>query len=411
MKLILRNICLGFLLYIAIFVFGLFIIYVFQYQYHTDLLSATQELSNDRNELQNILNGNTLYHGILFFQEPDDSIPTILYCEEKLSVHQQFLSDYIAEHNFTQTNYRLPMRLHPISFFAIASSPIYDDGIPYGTLYAAHSISYLPSVIHTFFIFYSIVFCLFVMHICFIHTINKRITDIYRTYIANISHELKSPIASIHAITETLTAGLITDDETLQRYYGIIDRESHRLEQSVLDIIQLSKIQEHRIDVHKKMTPFSEILFPIYRRYCDFCEDIDITFSIDPSAMNLPDVYTNSECMIQLLQLLIDNAVKFTSEGGEVTVSAEYNEKYVIIKIHDTGCGMDEETIVHIFERFYRGTNTNEYAGSGLGLSIAKELVLTMNEKIWASSELGVGTDFYFTISRQKPLWKSRFRN
>lgn len=410
MKTKFKNIIQCFLLYIVIFLFGLFVIYAFQYHYHTDLLYTTRDLANDPDKLQTILNGNTSYHGLLFFQEPTDTIPTLLYCEDHFSVHQQFLSDYIVEHNFTQSNYRLSMRLHPFSFFAIASAPIYDGDVLCGTLYAAHTISYLPSVLHTFFIFYTILFCLFMMHLYFIHKINRRITDIYRKYIANISHELKSPVASIHAITETLTAGLVTDEETLQKYYGIIDRESHRLEKSVLDIIQLSKIQEHRIDVSKKMTPISEILFPIHKRYYDFCEDIGILFSIDSSAMNLPDVYTNSDCIIQLLQLLIDNAVKFTAEGGKVTISAESNEKYVTIKIHDTGCGMDEETIAHIFERFYRGNNTNEYAGSGLGLSIAKELVLAMNEKIWAASELGIGTDFYFTISRKKSHRKSFFQ-
>lgn len=405
-----KNIIPYFLLYIAIFLFGLFVIYVFQYHYHTDLLYTTRDLANHPDKLQTISSGNTAYHGLFFFQEPTDTIPTLFYCEERFSVHQQFLSDYIVEHDFTQSNYRLSMRLHPFSFFAIASSPVYKDSTLCGTLYVAHTISYLPSVLHTFFIFYTIIFSLFMMHLCFIHKINRRITDIYRKYIANISHELKSPIASIHAITETLTDGLVTDEETLQRYYGIIDRESHRLEQSVLDIIQLSKIQEHRIDISKKMTPISEILFPLHKRYHDFCEDIGITFSIDSSALELPDVFTNADRIIQLMQLLIDNAVKFTSEGGEVTVSAEYNEKYVTIKIHDTGCGMDEETITHIFERFYRGTNTNEYAGSGLGLSIAQELVLAMNEKIWATSELGVGSDFYFTISRKKSHWKSFFQ-
>lgn len=402
MKLKLKNILLCILLYITIFLFGMFVIYAFQYHYHSDLIYSTNALANDPDKIQSILNKEDDYRGLLFFEEASDEVPTLIFCDNRTSAHQQFLSDYITEHNFSKTNYRFAVTLDPITFFAVASSPVHIADKYNGTLYSAHMISYLPSVIHTFFLFYTIIFVLFAMHLYFIHTINGKVTAIYRKYIANISHELKSPVASIHAITETLTAGLVTDEETLQRYYSIIDRESHRLEQSVLDIIQLSKIQEHRIDVSKKMTPISEILFPIYKRYRDFCEDIEITFSIDESAMNLPDVYTNPDRIVQLLQILIDNAVKFTSEGGEVSISAEWNDKQVILKVHDTGCGMDDETITHIFERFYRGKNTNEYAGSGLGLSIAKELVLALNEKIWAASELGIGTDFYFTISRKK---------
>lgn len=409
MKMKSKNLLICTLLYCLVFIFGMFVIYAFQYHYHSDLIYAANTLANDQEKLNAILNNKESYHGLLLVQEKTEEIPTLIYCENQAISYQQFISDYIVEHNFSQSDYRLSVRLRPFSFFAIASSPIYDGGILCGTLYAAHTISYLPSVLYTFFIFYTIIFCLFMMHLYFIHTINGRITDIYRKYIANISHELKSPVASIHAITETLTAGLVTDDETLQKYYGIIDRESHRLEQSVLDIIQLSKIQEHRIDVSKKLTPISEILFPVHKRYFDFCEDIGITFSIDSSALELPDVFTNVDRIIQLMQILIDNAVKFTAEGGEVLISAESNEKYVTLKIHDSGCGMDEETIAHIFERFYRGNTTNEYAGSGLGLSIAKELVLAMNEKIWAASELGVGTDFYFTISRKKSRRKYFF--
>ncbi len=402
MKIKFKNIMLCLLLYIVIFLFGMFVIYAFQYHYHSDLIYSTNALANDPNKLHAIMNTEENYRGVLFLHEKNIETPTLIYCENRASAHQQFLSDYIAKHSFSQINYRFIIDWDPFTFFALASSPVYTNGTYIGKLYSAHAISYLPSVIYTFLLFYTIVFFLFVMHLYFIHTINGQVTAIYRKYIANISHELKSPVASIHAITETLTAGLVTDEETLQRYYGIIDRESHRLERSVLDIIQLSKIQEHRIDVSKKMTPISEILFPIHKRYNDFCEEIGIIFHIDDSAMTLPDVYTNSSCILQILQLLIDNAVKFTAEGGEVSISAEFNEKYVTLKIHDTGCGMDEETIAHIFERFYRGNNTNEYAGSGLGLSIAKELILAMNEKIWASSELNVGTDFYFTIARKK---------
>ena len=120
-----------------------------------------------------------------------------------------------------------------------------------GNIYAAHRISYLPSIVYAFLLFCTFVYCILFMHLYFIQRINTKITTIYRKYIANISHELKSPIASIHAITETLNAGLVNDEETLLRYYGIIDRESHRLEQSVLDIIELSKIQDKRPESEK----------------------------------------------------------------------------------------------------------------------------------------------------------------
>lgn len=401
-----QNIFVSILLYAIIFMFGLFVIYAFQYHYHSDLSQSVYELANEPTQLESIFNGRLDYRGLLFFQGNDSETLSLYYNEDTTLDYQDFVSDYIKTHDFSQTNYRLATRIYPLDFYAIAAAPVYENEQIVGTLYSAHVVSYLPSIIHTFMLFYSIVFCLFIMHLYFIHMFNDKVTNIYRKYVANISHELKSPVAAIHAITETLTAGLVEDEETLHKYYNIIDRESHRLEQSVLDIIELSKIQEHRVNTSKVMTPASEILYPIHKRYFDFCDDIGIRFKIEDSAIKLPDLYTNADRIIQLMQILIDNAVKFTAEGGEVTISAEYDDKKAILKIHDTGCGMDEETISHIFERFYRGTNTNEYAGSGLGLSIAKELTRALDEKIWAASELNVGTDFYFTISRKKSYFK-----
>lgn len=406
MNTLLKNLFRSFLIYCAIFLFGLFVICFVQYQYHANLRDFTAKTANELNEDENSLKNIRRFHGCLFLVNENDTEPVLLYADDDSIIYKEFLTSFIKKHDSSPDVYQLDIRMNPLTFFCVASSPLYIQNDYAGYLYAVHTISYLPSVIHTFLLIYTVIYCILSMHLYFVQKINNRITSIYRKYIANISHELKSPIASIHAITETLNAGLVNDEETLHRYYGIIDRESHRLERSVLDIIELSKIQDQRIDVSKKITNISDIVTPIQKRYEEFCEDVGIRFIIDPSFSNLPDLYTNADRIIQLLQLLIDNAVKFTSEGGMISLYAKYDEKQAILCVKDNGCGMDDETISHIFERFYRGNNTSEYEGSGLGLSIAKEIVNALDEKIWAKSELGIGTSFYLTVSRKKKFWK-----
>ena len=405
MKINVKSIFLAFLLYLGILLSGMFIIYIVQYQYHSDLAEDSAHLTEEWNETGQFVTDKVHLHGCIFLVNNENETSSVLYSYDDSSVYEDFLRNFLSHHTpakKTKSIYQLAIELNPLTCFVIAGSPIYIDGNHTGSIYIIRTISYLPSVIHMFLLFYTIVYFILLMHYLFIQRINLRITNIYRKYIANISHELKSPLASIHAITETLNAGLVNDEETLHRYYGIIDRESHRLEQSVLDIIELSKIQDQRIDVSKGMTSISDILDPVINRYKDFCEDVGIHFLVDPSLTELPELYTNADRIIQLLQILLDNAAKFTSEGGTISIYAEYDNKKAIFCVSDTGCGMDEETISHIFERFYRGTNTSEYAGSGLGLSIAKEIVHALGERIWAESELGVGTNFYFTVARKK---------
>ena len=401
-----KNVVLFFLLYCFILLVGFFAIYIVQYHYHSDLKTQTEQIKEQWLRTGQFETEKEHLHGCVFYLENNQTAPVLLYSDNGSLIYQDFLTDFIAQHTSSEKLYQIIPDCQSLSFFAIASSPVYINADFAGSIFSAHKISYLPSVVYAFLLFCTFVYCILFMHLAFLRRTNARISSIYRKYIANVSHELKSPIASIHAITETLNAELVNDEETLHKYYRIIDRESHRLEQSVLDIIELSKIQDQRIDVSKKMTPVSDILTPIGRRYKDFCEDIGICFSIDPSAAALPDLYTNEDRIIQLLQILLDNAVKFTSENGRISIKAECTDKQAVFCISDTGCGMDEETISHIFERFYRGNNTSEYAGSGLGLSIARELVNALDEKIWAESKIEEGTSFYFTVSRKKKRLK-----
>ena len=414
---IIQKLMICVLLYTAGLAIGLFLIFWVQQHNHKDLqpiaVSVATEITqqktynilvpqeavmskeavvSDRLGLANIS---------VFFFKADTNSPIILYADHNVDTHQklaeQWAKIFQPSHSFFYTTWIL----RPPTFSAIATEPVYIDNKFIGSVYATRIIHYLPSVIGAFVIFYSILYIVVLLYIRLQRKTNARIKDIYNKYIANISHELKTPIASIQAITSTLCEGLVEDDATQKQYYGIIDRESKRLEQSVLDIIALSKLQDHQVDVHKQLCAMSEILPGIQDRYGSFCDCVDMKFFIEDSMWMISDLYTNPDRIAQLMQILIDNAIKFSSEGDTISISATCTDKQATVCIADTGCGMDEETISHIFDRFYRGKNAETKPGSGLGLAIALELTNALNEKIRAESILGVGTKFFFTISRK----------
>lgn len=409
---IIKQLIICVLLYIAGLTAGFFLIFSVQLHNHTDLRQIAASVVNEISE-KGVLsteveedvvmsaNTGTANTGV-FFCEKGSVTPVVLYESQNSDMYRYHVQQYAAIFKSHRSLYHITWLLDPLNFIAISVEPVFVDTELIGSVYATRTIHYLPSVIGAFTIFYSILYIVILLYLRLQRKTNARISDIYDKYIANISHELKTPIASIQAITSTLCEGLVEDEATQKRYYGIIDRESKRLEQSVLDIIALSKLQDHQVDVHKRQTSMAEILPSIKDRYESFCECVDIQFSIADSMWELSDLYTNPERIIQLMQILIDNAIKFSSEGDTISISATYTEKQATVCIADTGCGMDEETISHMFERFYRGKNTEKKQGSGLGLAIAQELTKALNEKIRAESIFGVGTKFFFTISRKK---------
>ena len=190
---------------------------------------------------------------------------------------------------------------------------------------------------------------------------------------------------------------MVHDEATLSRYYGIISRESRLLEHSVLQIIELSKLQDSRITFHKTEISPSEIFDIMQTRYVSRCEDLGLSFSIEKSIWNLPKLYTDPDRVVQLLEILLDNALKFAEEGGSIVLNATTKYGQATIRVNDTGRGISDDDLPHIFERFYKSEIDNP-TGSGLGLAIAKEIINGLHETIWVQTEVGKGTTFFFTV-------------
>jgi signal transduction histidine kinase len=228
----------------------------------------------------------------------------------------------------------------------------------------------------------------------------KQLEQMRKNYVANVSHELKTPISSIIALTETLVDNLISDPNKKLKYYEIILDESRNLQKLITDMLELSKLQSGKLTFSKQKINGKDFIENISEKYVILFDELDIRFKITEKAMNLPDLYTNEDRILQLLNILLDNARKFINKDGIIEIDAEIYKKYIVLSVIDNGIGIDDKSIKHIFERFNKIDNAMNKEGTGLGLSIAKEIVEGLNEIISVSSIKGGNTSFSFTIQR-----------
>lgn len=242
---------------------------------------------------------------------------------------------------------------------------------------------------------------LYIMAAGFMYVLYRksRETELMRQqYISNVSHELKSPIASILALTASLNDGMVTDDESRTRYYGLILNEAKNLNRTVTDMLVLSKIQCGRMDFSLRTVSAEDVIGPVAEKYATLCDDMGITFHQPVNQSGLPELITNPERVSQLLDIILDNAVKFVDEDGEIWLELTQRQRKLIVCVRDNGLGIKKEDLPHIFERFYMGDAAHNSRGSGLGLAIAMETADNLGEKLWVTSEFGKGSAFYFTL-------------
>ncbi len=223
-----------------------------------------------------------------------------------------------------------------------------------------------------------------------------------RDYVANISHELRTPLQTLRGLIEPLSDGMVKTEADRMRYYDIILNETLRLSRLIDDMLELSKLQSRTLAF--QMYPFdvNELLDSILTRFTPIMKDEGIFFSVQNTAGKLPTVMGNPDRVNQILVILLDNAKKYTPAGGSITITSDYNEEIgkVYISVADTGQGIHEYDINHIFERFFKADRARGKKGTGLGLAIAKELLTYMGEDITVESEYGKGTKFTFTLKK-----------
>ena len=230
----------------------------------------------------------------------------------------------------------------------------------------------------------------------------KKLEQMRKDFVANVSHELKTPITSIKGFSETLLDGAMNDKDTLEYFLSIILKESDRLQSLIEDLLDLSKIEKQGFRLNPGYLEINDLLEEIFVILEGKAreKEIDLVLSRPRKELYL---FADASRIKQVFINLINNALAYTPAGGEVKVKVEEVDKEVIIVVSDTGIGMEQDEIPRIFERFYRvdKARSRNSGGTGLGLAIVKHIVEAHHGSISVTSVLNKGTAFTVKLSKE----------
>jgi two-component system phosphate regulon sensor histidine kinase PhoR len=229
-----------------------------------------------------------------------------------------------------------------------------------------------------------------------------RLEDMRKEFVANVSHELKTPITSIKGFVETLQDGAVGNHDEAQSFLSIISRQAARLESIIEDLLSLSRIEQ---ETERTETPRSrESIADIVANAVQQCR-----LKIDEKRINIVvecseklAAHVNAPLLEQAVINLLDNAVKYSPAETSVRISAREDGSEVILAVQDNGCGIPQEHLPRIFERFYRvdKARSRQLGGTGLGLSIVKHIVQAHGGRVQAESRVGRGSTFTVVLPR-----------
>jgi two-component system phosphate regulon sensor histidine kinase PhoR len=227
----------------------------------------------------------------------------------------------------------------------------------------------------------------------------RKLERVRRDFVANVSHEFRTPLTAIQGFSETLLAGAMNDPQNRDRFLGIIVEHSRRLARLTEDLLMLSKMDADRLELEIRKLPVEQLVSSCIETSQPRAKEKDLRLSVNLDK-NIPDIAGDRRRLTEVLQNLLDNAIQYTPAGGQIMISAEAKDAEVEITVSDTGIGIPEADQPRIFERFYRVdvARSREVGGTGLGLSIAKHLMEAHGGKLWVESEVGNGSQFHFSV-------------
>ena len=227
----------------------------------------------------------------------------------------------------------------------------------------------------------------------------RKLERVRRDFVANVSHEFRTPLTAIQGFAETLIGGAIDDPQNRGRFLAIILEHSRRLARLTEDLLRLSQMDAEQMELEIRAVSVPLLIESCYETAQRRASEKGLTLSLHlPS--HVPDVAADNRRLQEVLQNLLDNAIQYTLPGGKIKLSAETHGDEVIFTVADTGIGIPQADQPRIFERFYRVdvARSREAGGTGLGLSISKHLVEAHGGRIWVESEVGVGSKFHFAV-------------
>lgn len=226
----------------------------------------------------------------------------------------------------------------------------------------------------------------------------KKLELMRKDFVANVSHELKTPITSIRGFAETLEEGGMNEKEIRKQFIGIIHKESKRLQLLIEDLLVLSKLENEEFQLALTKVSMKTLLDGVVPMMRQLAKEKSITFTVNVDESLI--VTADREKLKQVLINVLANAVNYTPKNGEVTLQVDKIDDQLCFQVKDTGIGIDQKFLPRIFERFYRvdSARSRNTGGTGLGLAITKHIVEAHGGKILVESELNIGTTFLIYI-------------
>lgn len=217
--------------------------------------------------------------------------------------------------------------------------------------------------------------------------------------IANISHDLRTPLTSIRGYVEGLQGGMVHDKEKYDRYLAVIKDKTNKLEKLIEDLFQFSQLELGKQVTDYKVLDSQKLLESVLSPMETEFKDLPINLLIHRPFPSVA-VHVDYHQMIQVFDNIIDNAKKYAETCTEIAIKTIQEGETIRISITDNGLGIPSEDIPNLFERFYRGekSRSRKFGGIGLGLAICKQIIKEHGGKIGVSSNLGKGTEFWFTL-------------
>lgn len=229
-------------------------------------------------------------------------------------------------------------------------------------------------------------------------TESNRYEELRKEFVANVSHELKSPLTSIRSLTETLLEGALDDAANNTRFVRLIDEDAARLTRLIDDLLALSQIESQAVPLRLSVVELHPLMESVALSFQSHLARRGIQLRVDvPHELA---VRADPDRLRQVVFNLLDNAIKYNRERGTIVLSAEPREGFVGVTVADTGIGIPEEDLVRVFERFYRvdKARSRELGGTGLGLAIVKHIVEAHGGTVSVTSHVDQGSRFSFTI-------------
>jgi len=234
----------------------------------------------------------------------------------------------------------------------------------------------------------------------------KKQESFRRDFIGNLAHEIKTPLFTSQSYILTLLDGALKDETVNKKYLKTASKAIERLNLIVKDLDLITKIESGESNLNKERFNVIDLIENVFEMLDFRAKKKNIEFILDKENELLTDVNADKEKIEQVLTNLIENSIKYGKENGTTEIVVQnLNENKIIVRVTDNGVGFEKENYNRIFERFFRvdKSGNRSSGGSGLGLSIVKHIMDAHDEKIYVESELGVGSEFSFTLEKKTP--------